>query len=63
LDQYPNLLGTKTGFTPLAGYSLLAVATDATKKHRVISVVLDDSQRWADIQQMFGWSFESFVWK
>ena len=63
LDQYPNLLGTKTGFTPLAGYSLLAVATDATKKHRVISVVLDDGQRWVDIQQMFGWAFGSFIWK
>lgn len=63
LDQYPNLLGTKTGFTPLAGYSLLAVATDTTKKHRVISVVLDDSQRWVDIQQMFGWTFDSFIWK
>ncbi|MDD5083565.1 MAG: D-alanyl-D-alanine carboxypeptidase [Candidatus Moranbacteria bacterium] len=63
LDQYPNLLGTKTGFTPLAGYSLLAVATDATNKHRVVSVVLDDSQRWQDIQHMFAWAFSSFVWK
>lgn len=63
LDQYPNLLGTKTGFTPLAGYSLLAVATDPTKKHRVISVVLDDSQRWQDIQHMFNWAFSAHTWK
>jgi D-alanyl-D-alanine carboxypeptidase len=63
LNQYPNLLGTKTGFTPLAGYSLLAVATDATTKHRVVSVVLDDSQRWQDIQQMFAWAFNSFTWQ
>jgi D-alanyl-D-alanine carboxypeptidase len=63
LDQYPNLLGTKTGFTPLAGYSLLAVSTDSTKKHRIVSVVLDDPQRWQDIQQMFNWTFNSFVWK
>lgn len=63
LGQLPNLLGTKTGFTPLAGYSLLAVATDSTKKHRVVSVVLDDPQRWQDIQQMFSWTFNSFVWK
>lgn len=63
LDQYPNLLGTKTGFTPLAGYSLLAVATDPTKKHRVVSVVLDDSQRWQDIQHMFNWAFTSFTWQ
>jgi D-alanyl-D-alanine carboxypeptidase len=63
LDQYPNLLGTKTGFTPLAGYSLLAVAADPTSRHRVISVVLNDPERWSDIQAMFRWSFDSFIWK
>lgn len=63
LDQYPNLLGTKTGFTPLAGYSLLAVATDNSRKRHVVAVVLDDPQRWNDIQQMFSWTFNSFVWQ
>jgi D-alanyl-D-alanine carboxypeptidase len=63
LDQYPNLLGAKTGFTPLAGYSLLAVATDTTQKHRVISVLLNDSDRWTDIVQMFNWTFRSFDWR
>lgn len=63
LGQFPNLVGTKTGFTPLAGYSLLAVATDYSEKHKVIAVVLDDQSRWQSIRSMFNWSFEAFEWK
>jgi D-alanyl-D-alanine carboxypeptidase len=63
LGQFPNLLGTKTGFTPLAGYSLLAVATDYTENHKVVAVVLDDQSRWQSIRSMFDWSFQAFDWK
>lgn len=63
LGQLPNLIGTKTGFTPLAGYSLLAVATDHTENHKVVAVVLDDQSRWQSIRSMFDWSFQAFDWK
>ncbi|MFZ2187841.1 MAG: serine hydrolase [Candidatus Moraniibacteriota bacterium] len=63
LGQLPNLVGTKTGFTPLAGYSLLAVATDQSQMHRVVAVLLDDPYRWQSIQSMFGWSFQAIDWK
>ncbi len=63
LGQFPNLIGTKTGFTPLAGYSLLAVATDHTANHKIVAVVLDDQSRWQSIQSMFDWSFQAFDWK
>ncbi len=63
LGQYPNLVGTKTGFTPRAGYSLLAVAGDPARgKHRIIAVVLDDYYRWQSIQEMFSWSFSAYEW-
>jgi serine-type D-Ala-D-Ala carboxypeptidase (penicillin-binding protein 5/6) len=62
IGEMPNLVGTKTGFTPLAGYSLLAVATDDTGRHPVIAVVLNDPYRWQSIRSMFDWSFESFDW-
>lgn len=63
LGQYPNLVGTKTGFTPRAGYSLLAVAGDPRQgKHRIIAVVLDDYYRWQSIQEMFAWSFSAYEW-
>lgn len=61
---YRHLLGTKTGFTPRAGYSLLAVAGDPTEgKHRLIAVVLDDPTRWQSIQDMFSWGFTSYEWR
>ncbi|MBI2439696.1 MAG: D-alanyl-D-alanine carboxypeptidase [Candidatus Moranbacteria bacterium] len=64
LGQWPNLLGTKTGFTPLAGYSLLAVASsDSHESHKVIAVLLNDPYRWQSIRSMFDWSFQAVEWK
>ena len=62
LDTMPNLIGSKTGFTPMAGYSLLLIVTDPTTKHRIINVVLDDSTRWQDIKMMVNWTFNSYSW-
>lgn len=63
LGQLPNLIGTKTGFTPNAGYSLLAVASDQSQKHKVIAVLLNDPYRWQSIRSMFDWSFQAVSWK
>lgn len=63
LGQMPNLIGTKTGFTPLAGRTLLAVAHHPASNHRVVAVVLDDQYRWQSIRSMFDWSFQSFDWQ
>lgn len=63
LGQFPNLLGTKTGFTPLAGRSLLAAATNDDGKHPVVAVVLDDVTRFENIRSMFHWSFGTFDWQ
>lgn len=62
LGNMPNLVGTKTGFTPLAGYSLLAVAHHPNGGHPVIAVVLNDPYRWESIQSMFSWSFQAYDW-
>ncbi len=63
VDQVPNLLGGKTGFTPLAGYSLLMGASDPTGKHRVVAVLLDDPTRWVDMKAALGWAFSSYTWE
>lgn len=63
LGIYPQLVGTKTGFTPLAGYSLVAVAYDPSYRHRVVAVVLDDPFRWGSVRQMFDWTFQSHEWR
>lgn len=63
LGQLPNLLGTKTGFTPLAGYSLMAAVGDDIGRRKVVAVVLDDQDRWASITSMTSWAFQSHEWK
>lgn len=62
LGSMPNLVGTKTGFTPLAGYSLLAVATNQNGSHPIIAVVLNDPYRWESVQSMFSWSYQAYDW-
>jgi len=63
LGQISNSVGGKTGFTPLAGDSLLVVVADPSLKHRIVSVVLDDPTRWQDIRTMVSWAFSSYTWR
>jgi len=63
MSDIPGAMGAKTGFTPAAGYSLLLGASDATKLHRVVVVVLDDPYRWQDIRTAINWTFEAYSWE
>jgi len=63
MESLPNCLGGKTGFTPLAGKSLLTGATDPTQKHKVIGVILNDETRWDDMKALINWIFENYEWK
>ena len=63
MEQISGRLGGKTGFTPLAGHSLLMAVADPGRKHKIISVVLDDPYRWQDIKTMVNWAFEAYEWR
>jgi D-alanyl-D-alanine carboxypeptidase len=63
LREMPNCLGGKTGFTPLAGKSLLTVAADPTGKHKIISVILNDENRWEDMKKLVDWTFANYEWR
>lgn len=63
LDQLPNCLGGKTGFTYEAGKSLMMAAHHPTnKKHRIVAVILDDINRWEDMSNLIGWTFNAYNW-
>ena len=62
LSEMPNCLGGKTGFTPMAGKSLLTVTIDPTGKHKVISVILNDENRWEDMKKLVDWVFSNYQW-
>jgi D-alanyl-D-alanine carboxypeptidase len=63
MSDIPGAMGAKTGFTPAAGYSLLLGASDSSKKHRVVVVVLDDPYRWQDIRTAINWTFDAYSWE
>ncbi len=64
LGQIPNCLGGKTGFTYNAGKSLmLAASYPETGKHKVIAVLLNDGNRWKDMQSLINWTFSNYEWK
>lgn len=63
LGNISNCLGGKTGFTPLAGKSLLMGSTDATGKHKIISVLLNDEDRWEDMKLLMNWINNNYEWK
>lgn len=63
LNEMPSMIGAKTGFTPMAGYSLFMAARDESGKHKIITVVLDDPYRWDDAQEMVEWAYNSFSWQ
>ena len=63
LETLPNCIGGKTGFTPLAGKSLLLGAEDPAGKHRIIAVILDDNQRWESMKTLVDWIFDNYKWQ
>jgi len=63
LSTLPNCIGGKTGFTPLAGKSLMMGAQDPTGKHKIIAVVLNDEQRWDDMKILADWIFNNYKWQ
>jgi D-alanyl-D-alanine carboxypeptidase (penicillin-binding protein 5/6) len=63
LNDITNCIGGKTGFTPLAGRSLLLASSDPTGKHKIVAVLLDDPYRWQDIKTMINWAFQSYEWR
>ncbi len=63
LNKLPNCIGGKTGFTPLAGKSLMLGAVSKDKKHKIIAVILDDPNRWSDMKKLVNWAFDNYQWK
>lgn len=62
LGQMDNVYGGKTGYTVDAGECLLLVSQSADKKHKVISVVLNAEDRFAETKRLTDWVFNVYSW-
>lgn len=63
LSEMPECIGGKTGFTPMAGKSLMTAAIDPTRQHKIIAVILNDPSRWTDMKTLINWVFDNYEWK
>ncbi len=62
-NDIDGILGAKTGFTPRAGKSLLAVVQNPTMPDvKIVGVLLDDPNRWQDMKALIEWTWERYIW-
>lgn len=64
-DDYPRVIGGKTGFTDGAGFCLVNLAQDK-KGHQIITVVLGaekNGQQFQDTKGLIDWTYKNFKWE
>jgi len=62
LESMDNVYGGKTGYTTDAGECLVLISESPDKEHKVISVVLNAGNRFAETKKMVDWVFDNFSW-
>jgi len=62
LPQMDNVYGGKTGYTTDAGQCLILITQSSDRSHKVISVVLDASDRFVETKKLVTWVFDNYRW-
>lgn len=62
LGKLKNIEGGKTGFTDDAGECMVLVAGSPDENNRIISVVLNSSDRFKDTEKIIKWTFDNYKW-
>lgn len=63
LSRDKRCIGVKTGFTTLAGRTLVTCFQDPDSDRRVVIVTLNDYDHYNDHQRLCDWAFENFTQK
>lgn len=61
LGKVPGVLGIKTGFTDLAGESLVTLVN--RNDHEVIITLMGSDDRFSDAVRLIDWVYTNFAWK
>lgn len=61
LGKVPGVLGIKTGFTDLAGQSLITLVNRSD--HPVMIAVLGSNDRFLDSESLINWVYSNYIWK
>ena len=63
LGRLFNIIGGKTGFTELAGGSMVLVTEAPINSSRLITVVLGSNDRFGDAKKLVEWAAKAYLWK
>lgn len=63
LGRLFNIIGGKTGFTELAGGSIVLVTKAPINSSRLITVVLGSNDRFGDADKLVEWAAKAYLWK
>lgn len=63
LGKLLNVIGGKTGFTELAGGSIILVTRAPNPESRLITVILGSNDRFNDARKLVDWAQKAYLWK
>ncbi|TSC90534.1 MAG: D-alanyl-D-alanine carboxypeptidase [Parcubacteria group bacterium Gr01-1014_2] len=63
LGRLLNIIGGKTGFTELAGGSIVLVTEAPINSSRLITVVLGSNDRFGDAKKLVEWAAKAYLWR
>ncbi|MCD5397143.1 MAG: serine hydrolase [Candidatus Pacebacteria bacterium] len=63
LNEIPEIIGGKTGFTEKAGQCLLVILNSPRKDSYIVSIVLGSPNRFKETRELIEWKNNAFVWK
>ncbi len=58
-----NIVGGKTGYTDLAGGSMVLVTKSPAGGSNLVSIVLGSNDRFGDTEKLVNWAPKAFIWK
>lgn len=63
LGKFLNIIGGKTGFTELAGGSMVLVTNAPNPSSRLVAVILGSSDRFNDTEKLIEWAGRAYLWR
>ncbi|MBI2003490.1 MAG: D-alanyl-D-alanine carboxypeptidase [Parcubacteria group bacterium] len=63
LGKLLNVIGGKTGFTELAGGSMILVTEAPNSSSRLVTVILGSEDRFSDVERMIEWVKSAYIWR
>jgi len=62
LDEFPNMIGAKTGQTPIAGQCLLVITPKPKGNGYLVTVILNSNNRFGEMKKIINWLNQAFIW-